>query len=114
MSKRQSDYLANLLNDPAPAPATAGETPPALPAAEEPAKPARPANLLERETALARIASGDVKQVTQLLLDPARVRIWPGNARHQASLTEEKLPRPDRLDPLRGRSEGARRRAAGD
>jgi ParB family chromosome partitioning protein len=45
--------------------------------------------LLDRETALARIATGEVKQVTQLLLDPARVRIWPGNARHQASLTEE-------------------------
>jgi ParB family chromosome partitioning protein len=45
--------------------------------------------LLDRESALARIATGEVKQVTQLLLDPARVRIWPGNARHQASLTEE-------------------------
>jgi ParB family chromosome partitioning protein len=45
--------------------------------------------LLDRESALARLATGEVKQVTQLLLDPARVRIWPGNARHQASLTEE-------------------------
>jgi len=30
-----------------------------------------------------------VRQVTQLLLDPARVRVWPGNARSYAHLTEE-------------------------
>jgi ParB family chromosome partitioning protein len=88
MSKRQSDYLSSLLSDPAPTPATEGEAPPPLPAAEPPARPVR-TTLLDRETALSRIASGEVKQVTQLLLDPARVRIWPGNARHQASLTEE-------------------------
>jgi ParB family chromosome partitioning protein len=86
MSKRQSDYLSSLLNDPQPAPAE-GATPPPLPS-PEPARPVR-TTLLDRETALARIATGEVKQVTQLLLDPARVRIWPGNARHQASLTEE-------------------------
>jgi ParB family chromosome partitioning protein len=44
--------------------------------------------LLGRENALARMASGEVKQVTQLLLDPARVRIWPGNARIYRNLTE--------------------------
>ncbi len=89
MSKRQANYLSSILSDPVPAPAAGGEDSPAPPAPEPPARPARPTNLLERETALARIASGEVKQVTQLLLDPARVRIWPGNARHQASLTEE-------------------------
>jgi ParB family chromosome partitioning protein len=45
--------------------------------------------LLGRESALARVASGEVRQVTQLLLDPARVRIWPGNARAYAHLSEE-------------------------
>jgi ParB family chromosome partitioning protein len=35
------------------------------------------------------VASGEVRQVTQLLLDPARVRIWPGNARTYAHLSEE-------------------------
>lgn len=91
MSKRQADYLSSLLSDPEPAPA-AGVGPPPLPSPETPAvAPPRPARttLLDRESALARLAAGEVKQVTQLLLDPARVRIWPGNARHQASLTEE-------------------------
>lgn len=90
MSKRQSDYLSSLLSDPAPATAGPDEAAAPLPspAAEAPARPAG-TTLLARESALARIATGEVKQVTQLLLDPARVRIWPGNARHQASLTEE-------------------------
>lgn len=91
MSKRQSDYLSSLLSDPAPA-TTASKGPPPLPSPDAPAEPpARPVRttLLDRESALARIATGEVKQVTQLMLDPARVRIWPGNARHQASLTEE-------------------------
>ena len=33
--------------------------------------------------------SGEVRQVTQLLLDPARVRVWAGNARIHARLSEE-------------------------
>lgn len=90
MSKRQSDYLSSLLTDPAPAAPGPDEASPPLPspAASPPARPGG-TTLLARETALARIATGEVKQVTQLLLDPARVKIWPGNARHQASLTEE-------------------------
>lgn len=88
MSKRQANYLSSLLSDPDPAAIASGEASPALPSAEPPARPVR-TTLLDRESALARIATGEVKQVTQLLLDPARVRIWPGNARHQASLTEE-------------------------
>jgi ParB family transcriptional regulator, chromosome partitioning protein len=44
--------------------------------------------LLNRESAIARVASGEVRQVTQLLLDPTRVRIWPGNARVYGNLTE--------------------------
>jgi ParB family chromosome partitioning protein len=83
MARKQSDYLAALLADeagggPSPAPATP-------PAAER----ARGTALLGRESALARLASGEVRQVTQLLLDPARVRIWPGNARSYTHLNED-------------------------
>ncbi len=87
MAKKQSDYLADLLADeaenapqetakahkdpfPAPAPHRAGMS------------------LLGRESALARVASGEVRQVTQLQLEPGRVRIWEGNARLQARLNE--------------------------
>ena len=92
MSKRQSDYLSNILSDDVASPSTPDAPP--LPVSETPtatASPQRAAGmtLLARESALARIATGEVKQVTQLMLDPARVRIWSGNARHQASLTEE-------------------------
>ncbi len=80
MSTKQSDYLNNLLAK------DEGEQSPA-PAAEDRAR--RPSTLLGRETALSRIASGDVRQVTQHTVDPARCRIWPGNARLYAALTED-------------------------
>lgn len=103
MSKRQSDYLSALLAEaPAAAPAPfpvqeaspAAQAPSQVPSqAPSPAPASTPAKpgmtLLARESALARVAAGEVKQVTQLLLDPARVRIWPGNPRHQASLNED-------------------------
>ena len=101
MSKKQADYLSSLLSGdtPPPSPAPVASAPAAAPAV--PATPpsattevgARPAamNLLARDSALSRVASGEVRQVTQLLLDPARVRIWHGNARHQASLSEESV-----------------------
>lgn len=107
MSKRQSKYLDSLLGDPAAAPASgptdgpnaspepnpkvAANLPsPPLPRAPMPEPQAmRGTTLLGRESALARIATGEVKQITQVSLDPARVRIWTGNARHQASLSEE-------------------------
>ncbi|WP_230771878.1 ParB/RepB/Spo0J family partition protein [Sphingomonas sp. Leaf4] len=76
MARKQSDYLAALLDDEAAAPSPA------------PPERVRGTTLLGRESALARVASGEVRQVTQLLLDPARVRIWPGNARSYAHLTE--------------------------
>lgn len=90
MSKRQADYLTALLNE---APVEALDPRPPLPSTERPLAPepnsARSAvTLLARESALARVAAGEVKQVTQLLLDPARVRIWTGNPRHQESLSE--------------------------
>ncbi|MBG6120153.1 MULTISPECIES: ParB/RepB/Spo0J family partition protein [unclassified Sphingobium] len=106
MARKQSDYLASLLADePADAPAatiaastpsnsiSASPAPPRAPAASAsdapPTERPRASTLLGRESALARVASGEVRQVTQLLLDPARVRIWPGNARAYAHLSEE-------------------------
>jgi len=98
MARKQSDYLASLLAD-AEADRESGpgsrarETPDAAPGA--PPSPADRAtaraglSLLGRENALARVASGEVRQVTQLLLDPARVRVWHGNARLQAHLSED-------------------------
>ena len=105
MARKQSDYLAGLLADDEPAAPsrhTAPDVAPAAPVAAPAAIPPAPAplpspsrerlrgtTLLGRESALARVASGEVRQVTQLLLDPARVRIWPGNARSYAHLSEE-------------------------
>ena len=84
MARKQSDYLADLLSDndareegPSPAPALA------------PRERLRGTTLLGRESAIARVASGEVRQVTQLLLDPSRVRVWAGNARSYQHLTEE-------------------------
>jgi ParB family transcriptional regulator, chromosome partitioning protein len=91
MAKKQSDYLASLLADdiaPLKAPVEAavlplggGRTSPIPDQA-----PMQSMSLLGRESALARVASGEVRQVTQLLLDPARVRVWGGNARLQSQL----------------------------
>lgn len=87
MARKQSDYLASLLSDEIETMEDVTETsPPPLPTRTE---RARGTTLLGRESALARVASGEVRQVTQLLLDPARVRIWPGNARLYAHLSEE-------------------------
>lgn len=93
MARKQSDYLAALLSDDE---ITGDLTPKndAVPDSTAPAAPTRAersrgTTLLGRESALARVASGEVRQVTQLLLDPARVRIWTGNARSYVHLTEE-------------------------
>jgi ParB family transcriptional regulator, chromosome partitioning protein len=87
MARKQSDYLASLLDD------DANEDAPietkSMPDGAPPKTLLRPGTtLLTRESALARIAAGEVRQVTQILLDPARVRIWPGNARVYDHLTE--------------------------
>lgn len=86
MARKQSDYLAALLSEDKAEPKVRGESPsdPAVGHAR-----GRGTTLLGRESALARIANGEVRQVTQLLLDPARVRVWPGNARSYAHLSEE-------------------------
>ncbi|MCJ1962145.1 ParB/RepB/Spo0J family partition protein [Novosphingobium mangrovi (ex Hu et al. 2023)] len=116
MARKQSDYLASLLSggddtaetkaeakapSPAASPDEDGQAPsadtpsPAPPAEGEAVSPAPRSStraglsLLGRENALARVASGEVRQVTQLLLDPARVRVWDGNARNQARLSED-------------------------
>lgn len=76
MARKQDDYLNALLEaDPAPEPGASAER-------------ARTSPLISREMSLARIHSGEARQVTQLLLDPARVRVWPGNARLARHLTE--------------------------
>ncbi|MXO67086.1 ParB/RepB/Spo0J family partition protein [Altericroceibacterium endophyticum] len=69
---------------PAPAPANGPSA-----RSTAPAERARGTTLLGRQSALARVASGEVRQVTQLLLDPARVRVWPGNARSYEHLSED-------------------------
>ncbi|WP_341713969.1 ParB N-terminal domain-containing protein, partial [Erythrobacter sp.] len=96
MARKQSEYLADLLGeDEAPGAQPADTAASAVPEVSTPA-PAQPARgrrgsmtLLGRESALARVASGDVKQVTQMLLDPTRVRPWAGNARSYEHLNEE-------------------------
>lgn len=98
MARKQSDYLAALLADEE-AIEKKSESAEALMIEETPAPvgtatPARSerlrgTTLLGRESALARVASGEVRQVTQLLLDPARVRVWKGNARSYEHLSEE-------------------------
>ncbi|WP_122050943.1 ParB/RepB/Spo0J family partition protein [Asaia bogorensis] len=79
MSRKQNSYLADLLKDD---PTNDAISP--APVVER----ARASTLLHRESALARVQSGEVRQVTQLLLDPARVRVWPGNARLYDQLSE--------------------------
>lgn len=98
MARKQSDYLAALLADEE-AIEKKSESAEALMIEEAlaPVGTATPARserlrgttLLGRESALARVASGEVRQVTQLLLDPARVRVWKGNARSYEHLSEE-------------------------
>lgn len=100
MARKQSDYLAGLLASDAPSPVESRAIPltggDALSPAPLSAAPARTSNraglsLLGRESALARVASGEVRQVTQLLINPARVRLWAGNARIQERLSVESV-----------------------
>jgi ParB family transcriptional regulator, chromosome partitioning protein len=87
MSRKQSEYLTELLADDAPDDLSERNT-----GSEDVASPrirGRGTTLLGRENALARIASGEVRQVTELKLDPAKCRIWAGNGRTYARLNEE-------------------------
>lgn len=79
----QKNYLDRLLQ---PTPATeqeeqesAGRAPSAL-----------GSPLLSRANSLERIASGELKQVPHVRLDPKRCRIWSGNARDYAALNDER------------------------
>ncbi len=83
MSRKQVDYLAGLLGDD-----DEGPSPVRV----------RRSTLLERETALSRVASGEVRQVTELRLDPARCKIWPGNGRAYSQLSESRCR--DLIDSL--------------
>jgi len=97
MARKQSSYLDDLLSDddgsaaasPSPASPLSTGTAPSPPATTPDRARVRGTTLLGRESALARVASGEVRQVTQLLLDPARVRVWSVNARSHAHLSEE-------------------------
>ena len=89
MSRKQSDYLVALLSDDEDACAPDVSARPAADSAATTRARTGGTTLLARESALARVASGEVRQVTQLLLDPARVRVWSGNARSYAHLSEE-------------------------
>ena len=79
MARKQTEYLASLLED---------DPSPPSPAPTNPDRQ-RGTTLLGRESALARLASGEVRQVTQLHLDPCRVRVWSGNARAYEHLNED-------------------------
>lgn len=86
MAGKQSNYLAGLLSDDDDSAKSAEASSPAPESTER----SRALTLLgRRESALARVASGSVAQVTQHLLDPSRVRVWQGNARTYEHLTEE-------------------------
>ncbi|RSU45724.1 ParB/RepB/Spo0J family partition protein [Sphingomonas sp. S-NIH.Pt15_0812] len=94
MARKQSDYLAALLAEDGPGPKDSGliRLNPHAGSEERPDRVqerVRGTTLLGRESALARVASGEVRQVTQLLLDPTRVKVWEGNARSYRHLTEE-------------------------
>ena len=89
MARKQSDYLAALLAEDTSSPPSSAPTQAEPSAVPESRERLRGTTLLGRESALARVASGEVRQVTQLLLDPARVRVWPGNARSHAHLSAE-------------------------
>ena len=84
MAHKQDDYLASLLTE---ATDLAGTAEAAFPPSQRPQRE-RGLTLLSRETALARVASGELRQVTQLALDPGRCRIWAGNARAYDRLSE--------------------------
>ena len=97
MAGKQKQYLADLLADEPIAElsdsaggAIAEQTDRELsPPPVQSAPRHRGTTLLGRESALARVASGEVRQITRMHLNPDKVSIWPGNARNYAHLTEE-------------------------
>lgn len=80
MARKQSEWLNDLLS---------GEDNEAASPEQGRTERARGTTLLGRENAISRVASGEVRHVTQLLLNPDRVRVWAGNARAYEHLSEE-------------------------
>ena len=76
----QKNYLDRLLT---PDPASSAED-------ARPPTPGLGPPLLTRTNSLERIASGELKQVTQIRVDPTRCRIWEGNGRNYAALSFER------------------------
>lgn len=87
--KNQKDYLTDLLADDKGQVASEKNEPTRQPESNPRGTRGSGMALLGRESALARVASGEVRQVTQLRLDPAKVRIWSGNARMQERINED-------------------------
>ncbi len=79
----QKSYLAGILETSDSAAPEDQEGAPRSPAAVGSA-------LLSRTNSLGRIASGELKQVPHVRLDPKRCRIWSGNARDYAALTYDR------------------------
>lgn len=79
MSAKQGEYLKGLLGSSNEAD---GETLPV------PERPRRTNAILSRTNTIERLASGELRQVTEMRLDPARCRIWEGNARRYEMLNE--------------------------
>lgn len=79
MARKQSEWLNDLLS---------GDDNEAASPEQGRSERARGTTLLGRENAIARVASGEVRHVTQLLLNPDRVRVWSGNARAYEHLSE--------------------------
>lgn len=76
----QKNYLDRLLS---PDPASGAED-------ARPTAPSLGPPLLARANSLERIASGELKQVTQIRVDPKRCRIWEGNGRNYAALSYDR------------------------
>ncbi|MDD2878652.1 MAG: ParB/RepB/Spo0J family partition protein [Acidiphilium sp.] len=82
MSAKQGEYLKGIIG--------AGEGEGAHEEGMQPIldRPRRPNAILTRTNTIERLASGELRQVTEMRLDPARCRIWKGNARRYEMLNE--------------------------
>lgn len=78
MSAKQGEYLKGILGG-----ADEEDT-----AAPVPERPRRTNAILSRTNTIERLASGELRQVTEMRLDPGRCRIWEGNARRYEMLNE--------------------------
>lgn len=79
MSAKQGEYLKGILRE------GSAEEEESVPGAD---RPRRLNAILSRTNTIERLASGDLRQVTEMRLNPARCRIWEGNARRYEMLNE--------------------------